>query len=85
MIDAHTALTGVLGYPVRHSLSPAMHNAAFRALELNWVYLAFEVAPDRLAQAIAGMRGLGIRGLRMRAMALTQTQRASCVRWRRLG
>ena len=65
MIDAHTALTGVLGYPVRHSLSPAMHNAAFRALGLNWVYLAFEVAPDRLAQAIAGMRGLGIRGLNL--------------------
>ena len=65
MIDAHTALTGVLGYPVRHSLSPAMHNAAFRALELNWVYLAFEVACDRLAQAIAGMRGLGIRGLNL--------------------
>jgi shikimate dehydrogenase len=58
-------LTGVLGYPVRHSLSPAMHNAAFRALGLNGVYLAFEVAPDRLAQAIAGMRGLGIRGLNL--------------------
>jgi shikimate dehydrogenase len=65
MIDALTVLTGVLGYPVRHSLSPAMHNAAFRALGLNWVYLAFEVAPDRLAQAIAGMRGLGIRGLNL--------------------
>jgi len=65
MIDAHTALTGVLGYPVRHSLSPAMHNAAFYALGLNWVYLAFEVAPDRLAQAIEGMRGLGIRGLNL--------------------
>jgi shikimate dehydrogenase len=65
MIDALTVLTGVLGYPVRHSLSPAMHNAAFRALGLNWVYLAFEVAPDRLAQAIAGMRGLGIRGVNL--------------------
>jgi shikimate dehydrogenase len=65
MSDAHTALAGVLGYPVRHSLSPAMHNAAFHALGLNWVYLAFEVAPDRLAQAIAGMRGLGIRGLNL--------------------
>jgi shikimate dehydrogenase len=42
-----------------------MHNAAFRALGLNWVYMAFEVAPDRLAQAIAGMRGLGIRGLNL--------------------
>ncbi|BCW94914.1 MAG: shikimate dehydrogenase [Fimbriimonadales bacterium] len=65
MIDAHTWLTGVLGYPVRHSLSPAMHNAAFQSLGLNGVYLAFEVAPDRLADAIQGMRGLKIRGLNL--------------------
>ncbi|MDW8050892.1 MAG: shikimate dehydrogenase [Armatimonadota bacterium] len=64
-IDSHTQLVGVLGYPVRHSLSPVMHNAAFRALELNWVYLAFEVAPEALPHAIAGMRALGIRGLNL--------------------
>ncbi|MCS7066544.1 MAG: hypothetical protein NZL85_09795, partial [Fimbriimonadales bacterium] len=63
LIDAHTQLTGVLGYPVRHSLSPLMHNAAFRHLRLNWVYLAFEVPPDALANAIRGMGALGIRGL----------------------
>lgn len=65
MIDAHTQLVGVLGYPVRHSLSPAMHNAAFEALGLNWVYLAFEVAPHHLGAAIAGMRALDIRGLNL--------------------
>ncbi|MEJ5295256.1 MAG: shikimate dehydrogenase, partial [Fimbriimonadales bacterium] len=64
-IDAHTQVVGVLGYPVRHSLSPTMHNAAFEALGLNWVYLAFEVPPERLAEAIAGMRALGIRGLNL--------------------
>ncbi|MFN4033175.1 MAG: shikimate dehydrogenase [Fimbriimonadales bacterium] len=64
-IDAATILTGVLGYPVRHSLSPAMHNAAFRALDLNWVYLAFETPPSALPDAIAGMRGLRLRGLNL--------------------
>lgn len=64
-LDSSTQLAGVLGYPVRHSLSPAMHNAAFRSLGLNWVYLAFEVPPDLLPQAIAGMRGLGIQGLNL--------------------
>ncbi len=64
-LNAHTQLTGVLGYPVRHSLSPAMHNRAFQALGLNWVYLAFEVPPEALANAIAGMRALGIRGLNL--------------------
>lgn len=65
MIDAETQLVGVLGYPVRHSLSPAMHNAAFRHLRLNWVYLAFEVPPERLTDALRGMRALGIRGLNL--------------------
>lgn len=63
--DAHTQLTGVLGYPVRHSLSPAMHNAAFQSLGLNGVYLAFEVPPNALPNAIAGMRGLHIQGLNL--------------------
>ncbi|MCX7925187.1 MAG: shikimate dehydrogenase [Fimbriimonadales bacterium] len=65
LLDASTQLAGVLGYPVRHSLSPAMQNAAFRAMGLNWVYLAFEVPPDRLPDAIRGMRGLGVRGLNL--------------------
>lgn len=62
-IDSYTQLTGVIGYPVKHSLSPAMQNAAFQALKLNWVYTAFEVAPERLHEAVSGMRGLNIRGL----------------------
>ncbi|MFN7017362.1 MAG: shikimate dehydrogenase [Fimbriimonadales bacterium] len=64
-LDAFTQLAGVVGYPVRHSLSPAMHNAAFRALGLNWVYLAFETPPESLPRAVDGMRGLGIRGLNL--------------------
>lgn len=52
----------MFGYPVRHSLSPLIHNAALAAQGLDYVYLAFEVPPELLAQAIAGMRALGMRG-----------------------
>ncbi|GAB6134764.1 hypothetical protein JCM16307_03120 [Thermococcus prieurii] len=45
-MDAETRLYGVIGFPVRHSLSPAMHNTAFRELGINAVYLAFEVPPS---------------------------------------
>jgi shikimate dehydrogenase len=59
-IDGATRVFGILGRPVAHSLSPAMHNAAFRELGLNAVYVAFPVAD--LAQAVAGLRGLAIGG-----------------------
>ncbi|HVF14500.1 MAG TPA: shikimate dehydrogenase [Acidimicrobiales bacterium] len=58
-----TRLAALIGSPVRHSLSPAIHNAAFRALGLDWVYLAFEVHPGGVPGALAGMRALGIQGL----------------------
>jgi len=61
MIDAHTELYGIIGNPVRHSLSPIIHNAAFRRMELNAVYLAFEVKD--LAGALRGIRELGLRGV----------------------
>jgi shikimate dehydrogenase len=63
MISAHTRLAGVIGSPVRHSLSPAIHNAAFRALGLDWVHLAFEVPEGAAGMAMAGMRSLGIDGM----------------------
>jgi len=62
-IDGASQVVGVIGWPVQHSLSPPMHNAAFRALGLNWVYVAFEVPPDNVGAAIEGMRALDIRGL----------------------
>lgn len=61
-INAHTKLCGVLGNPVEHSLSPAIHNAAFQKLGLNYVYLAFQV--ENLVGAMQGIRSLGnVRGL----------------------
>ncbi|QTH46635.1 shikimate dehydrogenase [Cohnella sp. LGH] len=62
-MDSHTALFGVIGDPIRHSKSPIMLNRAFRETGVNGVYAAFHVTPERLEQAIAGVRGLGFRGL----------------------
>lgn len=62
-ISVKTGLYGLIGDPVEHSLSPAMHNACFRELGLDGVYLAFRVTKGDLPAAIQGMRGLGIRGL----------------------
>lgn len=62
-ITAATKLVGVIGHPVDHSRSPAMHNAAFRALGLPWAYLAFPVPPDRVAEAVAAVPALGLVGL----------------------
>ncbi len=61
MINAQTQLYGVIGNPVRHSLSPMIHNGAFRSLGWNAVYLAFEVR--NLEEAMKGIRGLGVRGV----------------------
>jgi shikimate dehydrogenase len=60
---ASTAIAGVVGYPVGHSLSPLLHNAAYGIMGLDWSYLAFEVAPGSLEGAVAGAAMLGVRGL----------------------
>ena len=60
-MDAKTRLCAVIGNPIEHSLSPAIHNAAFDYLGLNYVYVAFRVRD--VSSAVAGVRGLGIRGL----------------------
>jgi shikimate dehydrogenase len=62
-IHATTTLCAILGHPVGHSLSPAIHNAAFQALGLDFVYVAHDVAPEVLPQAIRGACALGYRGL----------------------
>lgn len=61
-IGGATRVVGVIGHPVAHSRSPAMHNAAFTASGLDWVYLAWDVAAEGLAAAVAGLRGLGVAG-----------------------
>lgn len=61
-IDATTKLVGLLGYPVAHSLSPLIHNTAFRAQGLDWIYVALPVAPADVAEAVAGLKALGFCG-----------------------
>lgn len=61
--DGATRVAAVIGEPVRHSLSPVLHNAAFAATGLDWVYVAFEVAAGGAAGALGAMRALGIEGL----------------------
>ena len=62
MIDSKTRLVCLIGDPVSHSVSPAIHNAAFRATGLNYVYLAFRVDRARLETAVDGLRCLGVAG-----------------------
>ncbi len=86
-LNASTRLCAVLGSPVRHSASPAMHNAALAALGLNWCYLGCEVNPDRLREAIEGARHLGFVGLNLTvphkqlAMALMDELDESAREW----
>jgi shikimate dehydrogenase len=63
MISATTRVAGVIGSPVRHSLSPVIHNAAFADAGLDWVYVAFDVSAGGAASALAAARALGIAGL----------------------
>ena len=62
-ISGRTALLGVLGDPVRHSLSPAMHNAALAELGLEWAYLALPTPAADLATVVRALEAMGCRGL----------------------
>jgi len=61
-IDGRTKLIGLTATPIGHSLSPAMHNMAFRKSDLNYVYMAFEVGNQQLANVVTGFRALNLRG-----------------------
>ena len=62
-IDGKTQLIGLIGWPVSHSFSPAMHNAALAALGLNWIYVPLPVHPANIAGALRGLPALGFRGV----------------------
>jgi shikimate dehydrogenase len=62
-VGGATRVAGVIGYPIRHSRSPAILNAAFATRELDWVFVAFAVAPGQAAAALDASRVLGLGGL----------------------
>jgi len=64
-IDGSTQIVGVFGAPITHTASPAMHNAAFAALEMNWAYIAFHVEPANLRHALLGVRDMNYRGINL--------------------
>ncbi|MBV8980063.1 MAG: shikimate dehydrogenase [Acidimicrobiia bacterium] len=74
-VAGSTRVAAVIGHPIHHSISPVIHNAAFRALDLDWVFTAFEVAPGRGAAAVDGARDLGLAGL-----SVTMPHKADVVR-----
>lgn len=63
MVDGKTKILGVIGDPIEHTFSPAMHNAGLDALNLNYIYLPFHIKPDRLNECIEGAKSFGIQGL----------------------
>lgn len=62
-ISGKTKIVGIFGYPIEHTLSPAMHNSAFRYLGLDYCYVPFLVHPDFLGDAVAAIRALNIIGV----------------------
>ena len=62
MISSRTRLVALLGHPVEHSLSPRMQNAAFAAVGIDWAYVACDVPPERLADAVRGLAAAGFAG-----------------------
>jgi shikimate dehydrogenase len=83
--SASTRLAALIGHPVAHSLSPALHQAAYRALALDWAYLAFDVSSGSLEAAVTGASALGFVGLSVTmphkdAAAQLATRRSPIVR-----
>lgn len=64
-LSGHTQPFAVLGHPIGHTLSPVMHNVAIEALDMDAIYLAFDVAPERLMNTLPAMADMGFRGVNL--------------------
>ena len=63
LINSETKILGVIGHPISHSMSPIMHNTALQDLNLNYIYLAFDIKPENLRGAVNSIRALNIKGV----------------------
>ena len=63
MITGKTKITGVIGHPIEHSMSPPMHNNAYKQLNMDYVYIAFHVQPENIENLINSSKTLDIKGL----------------------
>jgi shikimate dehydrogenase len=61
-ISGETQIVGIVGHSIDYTLSPAIHNAAFNSLEMNWLYVPLRVSPGGLKHAMLGLRALGFKG-----------------------
>ncbi len=61
-VSGHTKTIALIGTPVEHSMSPAMHNTSFEHLRLDYIYLAYDVQPEELKDAVVGLKTLGFAG-----------------------
>ena len=62
-VSGKTKITGIFGYPIEHTLSPFMHNAAFESLGMDICYIAFKVSPESLQEAVKAVRNLNLLGV----------------------
>lgn len=63
MITGKTKIVGVIGHPIEHSMSPPMHNNAFKQLNMDYVYVAFHIFPENIENLITSAKIMGIKGL----------------------
>ena len=63
IVSGKTVVCGIIGDPVEHTMSPVMHNAAFKIMGLDYIYIPFQVKSMELRKAVEGIRGLNIRGM----------------------
>lgn len=61
-ISGKTKICALIGDPVEHTMSPVMHNTAYKKLGLDYIYIPFRAAPEQLPQAVAGLRALNVAG-----------------------